>query len=111
MGRDLQRECGQESQVVITMPLLEGTDGIKKMSKSQKNYIGIEEPPQEIFGKIMSIDDHLMLRYYEVLTIHPVEQITGMPPMEAKKRLAQEIVERFYDRETAVKVREEFERV
>ena len=81
VGRDLQRECGQESQVVITMPLLEGTDGIKKMSKSQRNYIGIEEPPQEIFGKIMSIDDQLMLRYYEVLTVHPVEQIRGMPPM------------------------------
>jgi len=111
VGRDLQRECGQESQVVITMPLLEGTDGIKKMSKSQRNYIGIEEPPQEIFGKIMSIDDQLMLRYYEVLTVHPVEQIRGMLPMEAKKRLAQEIVERFYGRETAVKVREEFERV
>ena len=111
VGRDLQRESGQESQVVITMPLLEGTDGIKKMSKSQKNYIGIEEPPQEIFGKIMSIDDQLMLRYYEVLTTHPVEQIRGMPPMEAKKRLAQEIVERFYDRETGVKVREEFERI
>src|SRR3989304_924481 len=102
---------GQDSQVVITMPLLEGTDGIKKMSKSQRNYIGIEEPPQEIFGKIMSIDDQLMLRYYEVLTVHPVEQIRGMLPMEAKKRLAQEIVERFYGRETAVKVREEFERV
>ena len=111
VGRDLQKEYGQEPQVVVEMPLLEGLDGIKKMSKSQRNYIGIEEPPQEIFGKIMSIDDQLMLRYYELLTVHPVEQIRGMLPMEAKKRLAQEIVERFYDRETGVKVREEFERI
>lgn len=111
VGRDLQREYGQEPQVVITMPLLEGIDGVKKMSKSQKNYIGIEEPPQEIFGKIMSIDDQLMLKYYEMLTSYNVDDIRSMHPMEAKKRLAQDIVERFYSKEIALKTREEFERV
>lgn len=111
VGRDLQREYGQEPQVVITMPLLEGTDGIKKMSKSQKNYIGIEEAPQEIFGKIMSISDQVMLRYYELLTSQNIDDIKAVHPMEAKKRLAQDIVERFYDREIAREAREEFERV
>ena len=111
VGRDLQKEYGQEPQVVITMPLLEGTDGIKKMSKSLKNYIGIEEPPREIFGKVMSIDDQLMLRYYEILTSNNMDEIKAMHPMEAKKRLAQELVERFHNREAAVKAREEFEKV
>ena len=111
VGRDLQKEYGQEPQVVITMPLLEGTDGIKKMSKSLKNYIGIEEPPREIFGKVMSIDDQLMLRYYEILTSNNMDEIKAMHPMEAKKRLAQELVERFHNREEAVKAREEFEKV
>lgn len=111
VGRDLQREYGQEPQVVITVPLLEGTDGIKKMSKSQKNYIGIEEPPKEIFGKIMSVDDRIMMRYYGILTTHDLNNIKAMHPMEAKKRLAQEIVERFYNRGIAIKTREEFEKV
>lgn len=111
VGRDIQKEYGQEPQVVITMPLLEGTDGIKKMSKSLKNYIGIEEPPREIFGKVMSIDDRLMMRYYEVLTSENMDEIKAMHPMEAKKRLAQELVERFHNREAAVKAREEFEKV
>jgi tyrosyl-tRNA synthetase len=109
VGRDLQKEYGQEPQVVITMPLLEGTDGVKKMSKSQRNYIGIEEPPQEIFGKIMSIDDQLMMKYYDIFTAFNADDIKSLHPMEAKKRLAQDIVERFYNKETAVKVREEFE--
>jgi len=111
VGRDLQKEYGQEPQVVITMPLLEGTDGIKKMSKSQKNYIGIEEPPQEIFGKIMSLSDKVMLRYYELLTSRDIDEIKAIHPMEAKKRLAQDMVERFYDAEVARKAREEFERI
>lgn len=111
VGRDLQREHGQSPQVVLTMPLLEGLDGIKKMSKSQKNYIGIEEPPQEIFGKIMSVDDQLMLKYYELLSNKDMEYIRSMHPMEAKKGLAVEIVERFYNHEIAVDVLKDFEKV
>lgn len=111
VGRDLQKEYGQEPQVVVTMPLLEGLDGVKKMSKSQKNYIGIEESPKEIFGKIMSIDDQLMIRYYELLTSQDIDAVKAAHPMEAKKRLAEEIIERFYDRGAAVKAREEFEGV
>lgn len=109
VGRDLQKEYGQEPQVVVTMPLLEGLDGIKKMSKSQKNYVGIEESPKEIFGKIMSIDDQLMIRYYELLTSQDIDMVKAAHPMEAKKKLAEEIIERFYDRGAAIKAREEFE--
>lgn len=111
VGRDLQKEYGQEPQVVVTMPLLEGLDGIKKMSKSQKNYVGIEESPKEIFGKIMSIDDQLMIRYYELLTSRDIDEVKSAHPMEAKKKLAEEIIERFYDRDAAIKAREEFESV
>src|SRR4030067_1363712 len=111
VGRDLQKEYGQEPQVVVTMPLLEGLDGVKKMSKSQKNYVGIEESPKEIFGKIMSIDDQLMIRYYELLTSRDIDEVKSAHPMEAKKKLAEEIIERFYDRDVAIKAREEFERV
>ena len=111
VGRDLQKEYGQEPQVVVTMPLLEGLDGIKKMSKSQKNFIGIEESPKEIFGKIMSIDDQLMIRYYELLTSRDIDEVKSVHPMEAKKKLAEEIIERFYDRDAGIKAREEFERV
>ncbi|MBI5194506.1 MAG: tyrosine--tRNA ligase [Nitrospirae bacterium] len=111
VGRDLQREEGQSPQVVLTMPLLEGLDGVKKMSKSQKNYIGIEEPPHEIFGKIMSVDDRLMLKYYELLSNQDIEYIKTIHPMEAKKNLAGEIVERFYNKEIAVEARNDFEKV
>ncbi len=111
VGRDMQKEYGQEPQVVVTMPLLEGLDGIKKMSKSQKNYVGIEESPREMFGKIMSIDDKLMIRYYELLTSGDMDEVRTSHPMEAKKRLAEEIIGRFYDRDAAVKAREEFEHV
>jgi tyrosyl-tRNA synthetase len=111
VGRDLQKEYGQEPQVVVTMPLLEGLDGIKKMSKSQKNYVGIEDPPNEIFGKIMSIDDQLMIRYYELLTSRNLDEIKSLHPMEAKKRLAEEIIERYYNRDAAIMAREEFESV
>ena len=111
VGRDLQKEYVQEPQVVVTMPLLEGLDGIKKMSKSQKNYVGIEESPKEIFGKIMSIDDQLMIRYYELLTSRDIDEVKSAHPMEAKKKLAEEIIERFYDRDSAIKAREEFESV
>ena len=105
IGRELQREYGQEPQVVLTMPLLEGTDGVQKMSKSLGNYIGINEPPEDIFGKVMSISDDLMWRYYELLSERGLEEIESertraargaAHPMELKKALAREIVSRFH---------------
>ncbi|HWO40691.1 MAG TPA: tyrosine--tRNA ligase [Candidatus Eisenbacteria bacterium] len=118
VGRDLQREYGQEPQVILTMPLLEGIDGVQKMSKSLKNYIGISEPPEEIFGKIMSISDELMWRYYELLSDRSLEAIESararvergeLHPMEAKKALAEELVARFYDATAAQAARDYFE--
>ena len=101
IGRELQREYGQEPQVVLTMPLLEGTDGVQKMSKSLGNYIGINEAPEEMFGKIMSISDELMWRYYELLSDKDLREIqtcapewrrVKLHPMEIKKHLAEELV-------------------
>jgi tyrosyl-tRNA synthetase len=104
IGRQLQREYGQPSQIVLTMPLLEGTDGVQKMSKSYGNYIGITEPPKEIYGKVMSISDQLMWRYYELLTDVTTAEIEAMQrkaagevnPMQYKKELAQRIVSDFH---------------
>ena len=105
MGRTLQKDYGQPSQIILTMPILEGTDGVQKMSKSYGNYIGINEPPQEIYGKVMSISDELMWRYYELLTdkkLPEIEQMkAGMHPMEAKKQLAAQIVKDFHGEEAA----------
>ena len=106
VGRELQRSHGQEPQVILTMPLLEGTDGVQKMSKSLSNYIGITEPPVEIYGKVMSISDPLMVKYYELLSAvdHAhVEAIRrgDIHPMEAKQRLAAELVTRFHGAEAA----------
>lgn len=120
VGRELQREYGQEPQSLILMPLLEGLDGIKKMSKSLGNYIGIAEPPKEIFGKIMSISDELMFRYYELLSRISIEELnmlkegiqTGkIHPKKAKENLALEIVERYWSKDEALMAKEEFERV
>jgi tyrosyl-tRNA synthetase len=120
LGRDLQRDYGQEPQVVITLPLLEGTDGIQKMSKSLGNYIGIEEPPREIFGKVMSISDPLMVRYYELLSDLDLTEVNQLKeamekghvnPKDAKVRLAKEIVQRFYDKVQAEKASREFDMV
>jgi tyrosyl-tRNA synthetase len=111
MGRQLQRDFNQEPQVIITMPLLEGTDGSRKMSKSYGNYIGITEPPAEMFGKIMSISDDLMLRYYELLTEENLEQVKKMHPRQAKAKLAKEIVQRYYGETEARRAEEEFEKV
>jgi len=111
VGRDIQRCFGQEEQVVITMPLLEGTDGVQKMSKSLKNYIGIDEAPNDIFGKVMSISDTMMLKYYELLTDIDLKEVKPMHPKEAKMRLAEEIVRQYYVPEEAAKARQEFERV
>jgi tyrosyl-tRNA synthetase len=109
MGRTLQRRYGQEEQVVMTLPLLEGTDGVRKMSKSYGNYIALEDSPAEMFGKIMSVSDDLMFRYYELLTDHDLEAIRAMHPMEAKKKLAAELVTSYHSSEAADQARAEFE--
>jgi tyrosyl-tRNA synthetase len=118
IGRDLQREYGQEPQVVLTMPLLEGLDGVQKMSKSLGNYIGINEAPEEMFGKVMKISDELMWRYYELLSDKDLEQIQSMRaqvgngtlhPMAVKKSLAAELVARFHDAPAARLAQDYFE--
>ena len=121
IGRDIQKEYGIESpQVAILLPLLVGTDGVKKMSKSYGNYIGITEPPEEMFGKIMSISDELMWQYWELLTDLTLDEINKLKedvqkgilhPMEVKKQLGMYIVERFHSKENAIKAREHFEKV
>lgn len=120
VGRDIQREYGQEPQIVHTMPLLEGLGGVEKMSKSLDNYVGITEPPQEIFGKIMSISDPLMYRYYELVTDVPLTEIEAMQnqaaagdinPRDLKARLAHSIVADFWGEAAARKAAEEFERI
>jgi len=107
MGRELQRGYGQESQVVLTMPILEGLDGVQKMSKSLGNAIGVTEPPLEMYGKIMSISDEMMWRYYELLTDVQLPEIEKMRreshPMEAKKGLARRIVTDFHSADAATK--------
>ena len=113
MGRSLQREYGQESQIAMITPLLEGTDGVQKMSKSLGNYIGINEPPQEIFGKVMSISDDLMWRYYELctdLSLPEIERLkrSGRNPRDAKVDLAKKIVADFYSQTEARKAEEQF---
>lgn len=109
VGRELQRDYGQEAQVVITMPLLEGTDGVKKMSKSVGNYIALEDKPGEMFGKIMSISDALMHRYYELLTTEDLTKIRATHPMEAKQSLAELIVTRYHGAEAGRQARSEFQ--
>lgn len=109
MGRQLQAVYQQEPQVVIMTPLLEGTDGVKKMSKSLGNYIGINENPKEIFGKVMSINDTLMKKYYEYLTDYNLKDINDLHPKEAKLQLAGYIVGLFYDKEQGIQERLSFE--
>ncbi len=111
MGRQLQEVYDQSPQVVIMTPLLEGTDGVQKMSKSLGNYIGINEQPKEIFGKIMSITDELMLKYYELLTDIDLAQVKALHPKEAKLNLAVEIVSQFIDEEAAQSARKDFEHI
>ena len=116
VGRQLQQDFEQEPQVVMTMPLLEGLDGVDKMSKSKGNYVGITEPPGEMFGKLMSISDDLMWRYFELLSFRTLDDIAGlrkrvddgMNPRDAKFELAMEIVERFHDAAAATGARDEF---
>ncbi len=120
MGRDLQRTWGQEPQVVITMPLLEGLDGVNKMSKSLGNYIGITESADNIYGKVLSVSDELMFRYYDLLSDLTSEEIGGLKadmaagtihPKEVKKQLARELTSRFYDEVIALKAEDNFEQV
>jgi tyrosyl-tRNA synthetase len=116
VGRHLQQHYGQQPQVIITLPLLEGLDGIQKMSKSLGNYVGITEPPGEIFGKLMSISDELMWRYFDLLSFRSNREIAdlkadvtgGRNPRDVKFLLCEEIIERFHDRAAAVAAREEF---
>ncbi|WP_374086272.1 tyrosine--tRNA ligase [Methylomicrobium lacus] len=117
VGRQLQELYGQKPQVVITMPILEGLDGVNKMSKSLNNYIGITDAPDDMFGKIMSISDELMWRYFELLSFRPMAEISqwrqecqlGANPRDYKVLLAQEIIERFHDAAAAQKALENFE--
>lgn len=119
-GRALQKEYGQKSQVVITLPILEGTDGVRKMSKSFDNYIGIFESPKEIFGKIMSIPDSIMLKYYQLLTNADEKTLSkleedlkngNLHPKEAKKNLAKKIISFYHSSHEASQAEEEFEKI
>ena len=111
MGRDLQKLHAQEPQAVMTMPLLVGTDGEKKMSKSYGNYVGLNDLPNDMFGKVMSVSDALMYSYYELLTAEDLAAVKAEHPMEAKKRLAGLITARFHDAEQAAAARQHFEQV
>jgi tyrosyl-tRNA synthetase len=116
VGRQMQQDYGQEPQVVLTMPLLEGLDGVQKMSKSLGNYIGITEPPGEMFGKIMSVSDDLMWRYFELLSFRTLDDLQGLRnrvadglnPRDAKFELALELVARFHDAKAAEAAKQEF---
>lgn len=117
VGRELQKHYGQAPQCILTMPLLEGLDGVNKMSKSLGNYIGIAEPPQEIFGKVMSISDELMWRYFDLLSFRSSQEISnlkrdvgaGFNPRDVKILLAQELVARFHSRAAAERALEDFQ--
>ncbi|MCR6668371.1 MAG: tyrosine--tRNA ligase [Methyloversatilis sp.] len=117
MGRELQKQYGQAQQVVLMMPLLEGLDGVNKMSKSLGNYIGVSEPPNEIFGKVMSVSDELMWRYYELLSFRGLDEIAGLRaevsagrnPRDVKVMLAQELVGRFHGEAAAAAALVDFE--
>jgi len=111
VGRDIQKGFGQEQQVVITMPLLEGTDGVAKMSKTYDNFIGINESASSMMGKIMSISDSMMNKYYELLTDCDLQEVGKLHPKEAKLNLAEEIIKQYHSSAEAKRAREEFERV
>ena len=111
VGRQLQKNNGQEAQVAITVPLLVGLDGVKKMSKSYKNYVGLTDAPEDMFGKIMSIADEVMPTYYELLTSENLDEIKAMHPMAAKKKLAHLLVARFHNAQAADAAQAHFETV
>jgi len=116
VGRELQRAEGMTAQVILTMPILEGLDGVQKMSKSLNNYIGINDEPKEMFGKIMSVNDDLMWRYFELLSFRPMEEITefkdqvekGANPRDIKFKLAEELITRFHSQEAALSAHKDF---
>jgi tyrosyl-tRNA synthetase len=116
MGRELQKEQGQPQQTVLMMPLLEGLDGVQKMSKSLNNYIGITDPPNEMFGKVMSVSDDLMWRYFDLLSFKPIQVINqlklsveqGSNPRDAKIELAKELITRFHDEAAAAAAHQDF---
>ncbi|MCS7204001.1 MAG: tyrosine--tRNA ligase [Thermodesulfovibrio sp.] len=114
VARELQKDAGLEPQVIITMPLLEGTDGVRKMSKSYKNYIALNDTPKDMFGKIMSIPDNIMLKYFELLTdvdLTTAQEMIKENPKQAKEYLAYLIVKQYYGEEIALKEKEEFNKV
>jgi len=120
MGREVQKAYGQEPQVIMTLPLLEGTDGVQKMSKSYNNYIGVDEAPTDMYGKVMSISDALMWKYYELLSGLHIPEIAemrravdsgGLHPMDAKMKLAFEMVERFHGNDQAAAAQDGFVKV
>ena len=119
VGREVQKHFGQDEQVIITVPLLEGLDGVKKMSKSLNNYVALNDEPNEMFGKLMSISDDLMWRYFDLLSFRSNDEITsfkdkvknGDNPMTFKKKLATEIVERFYDKKSSENAEKAFTNV
>lgn len=120
MGRELQQEYSQEPQSLVIMPLLEGLDGVKKMSKSLGNYIGISETPKDIYGKLLSVSDELMIKYYELLSHISIEALNNLKegltsgavhPKQAKENLAVEIVERYWGKEAANRAKEEFDHI
>lgn len=120
VGRDIQREYGQEPQVILTMPILPGTDGVEKMSKSLDNYIGISEPPSEIYGKTMSIPDNLIYTYFELVTdvskieLELIKKQLNDPsvnPRDLKRKLARTIVEQYYSKEAALEAEENFDKI
>jgi tyrosyl-tRNA synthetase len=118
VGRELQRGYNQEPQCILTMPLLEGLDGVEKMSKSKGNYIGITEPANTMFAKVMSISDEMMWKYYELLSFRPLSDVNnlkaaienGSNPRDAKVALAQEIVTRFHSKQASESALEDFMR-
>ncbi len=120
VGRDIQREYGQDPQVILTMPILPGTDGVEKMSKSLDNYIGISEPPNEIYGKTMSIPDNLIYTYFELVTDVSREELIQIKqqledphinPRDLKRKLARTIVEQYYSKEAALEAEENFDKI
>jgi tyrosyl-tRNA synthetase len=120
VGRVIQKAYGQESQVIVTVPLLEGTDGVAKMSKSYGNYVGIDEAPEAMFGKLMSISDELMLKYYELLSDISIDEFKALKqgmaggtinPRDAKVRFAEEIITRFHNANAALEAHENFDRL
>jgi len=120
VGRDIQREYGQDPQVILTMPILPGTDGVEKMSKSLDNYIGISEPPDEIYGKTMSIPDSLIYTYFELVTDVSKEELNlikqqlsdpSVNPRDLKRKLARTIVEQYYSKEVALQAEENFDKI